>query len=311
MQTPLLEGELLDGDENISTSIPSDLIRRRSSVEAPPPRFQLRKQADSNATTPDWFTQRGATDEIREHLKHLGPSNLASRPRQTRYHAVKIKRGSASPSRSAQTDFESTQSTTDSQRQASIGYQGGIGAGLVNPGTEAKDGAHALKIGYGAINSNESVSKSTSSQQFKELPQVSIPESVHEEHEDQPRSSSPHKTSSRTGSVGSTESRSEFIYHHRGPTRSGSITEQVIDVNGIRKVVLHTNGTSSSEEDGKSSSSHTQVSSPRRNDTDTQIDNTDPANSNSNGKKRRRRKRRGQHVKPAGDEPGETQPLLH
>lgn len=252
---------LLTKDENIDaggtqpSSVPltSELPRRRSSVEAPPPRFQLRKQnGDSNSNTHHtWVTQRGATDEIREHLKHLGPSNLASRPRQTRYHNVKIKRGSTSPSRSAQTDFDSGQSITDSQRHLLAGYQGGIGAGLVNSGAEAKDGAYALRNGYGTIPSPDQLTKGTSAQQYKDLSQFSIPEPVNEEREDQNRSSS-RKGSSGTGSIQSTDSMSVSIYPHRGPTRSGSITEQIVDVNGIRKVVLHTNkGTSSS--DGESS----------------------------------------------------------
>jgi metal transporter CNNM len=39
---------------------------------------------------------------------------------------------------------------------------------------------------------------------------------------------------------------------HRGPARSGSITENIIDVNGIRKVVLQTNSSSSNDEDENS-----------------------------------------------------------
>ena len=34
---------------------------------------------------------RGNMNDMREHLKHLGPSNLASRPKSTRYNTVKIK----------------------------------------------------------------------------------------------------------------------------------------------------------------------------------------------------------------------------
>lgn len=250
----LKKDELLDEGGTQPSSIPltSDLSRRRSSVEAPPPRFQLRKpNGDSTSNTiSTWVTQRGATDEIREHLKHLGPSNLASRPRQTRYHNVKIKRGTTSPSRSAQTDFDSGQSTSDSQRHLLAAYEGGIGAGLVTSGAEAKDGAHALRLGYGTISSSDNLTKSTIAEQYKDLPQVSIPEPLNEEREDQNRSVSTHKESSGTGSIRSTDSGSGSIYRHRGPTRSGSITEQVVDVNGIRKVVLHTNkGTSSSEGD--------------------------------------------------------------
>lgn len=311
---PLGEGQPVDVDEAQSSSAPqtSGLIRRRSSVEAPPPRFQMRRQnADAKNDYSSWFTQRGTTEEIREHLKHLGPSNLASRPRQTRYHAVKIKRGSNSPSRSAQTDVESGQSNSDSQHQGtSVGYQGGIGAGLVSPGVEAKDGAHALKLGYGTIGSEVQGmgAKGASGQPYKDLPQVSIPEAVREEREEQPRSSSTHKSSSPTTSIKSTDSRTEFIYH-RGPTRSGSITEQIVDVNGIRKVVLHTNNTSSSEGEGHPSPRQPHES-PKDGVVDKNDQNSEPTGSSSHSKKRRRRKKRGQNPKAADDGPSEDQPLL-
>ncbi|KAF4759819.1 hypothetical protein HAV15_007713 [Penicillium sp. str.  len=335
----ITDGDLIDVDSTQPSSLPkpSDLIRRRSSVEAPLPRFQLRKtNTDINPDSAnEWVTQVGTTDEIREHLKHLGPSNLASRPRQTRYHAVKIKRNSASPSRSAQTDFESGQSTSDSQKliTSSTGYQGGIGAGLLNSaGTDAKDGAHALKLGYGTMTSQDNVSKGTGAQQYKDLPTVSIPEAVREEHEDQPRSGSTREASSvalhddsenqlRSGSTrkassdeGSVDSPGTpgFIYHHRGPARSGSITEQVVDVNGIRKVVLHANCASSSEGESHPPGHH------RHRDhhhTDGSVLDTDDAKSenpdsgHAKSKKKRRRKKHGKASKSDGG-PSEDQPLL-
>ncbi|CAG7935727.1 unnamed protein product [Penicillium nalgiovense] len=335
----ITDGDLIDVDPTQPSSLPkpSDLIRRRSSVETPLPRFQLRKtNTDINTDSPnESVTQVGTTDEIREHLKHLGPSNLASRPRQTRYHAVKIKRNSTSPSRSAQTDFESGQSTSDSQKliPVSTGYQGGIGAGLLNSaGTDAKDGAHALKLGYGTMASNDSVSKGTFAQQYKDLSQVSIPEAVREEYEDQPRPGSTRAASSvalrvdsenqpRSGSTrkassdeGSVESSGTpgFIYHHRGPARSGSITEQVVDVNGIRKVVLHANCTSSSEGETHPSGHHRHR---EHHPTDGAVHDTDDAKSenpdggHTKSKKKRRRKKHGKASKSDGG-PSEDQPLL-
>ncbi|KAJ5479147.1 hypothetical protein N7530_004656 [Penicillium desertorum] len=314
----ITDGDLIDVDPTQPSSLPkpSDLIRRRSSVDTPLPRFQLRKtNPDINSDSPnESVTQVGTTDEIREHLKHLGPSNLASRPRQTRYHAVKIKRNSTSPSRSAQTDFESGQITSDFQKliPSSTGYQGGIGAGLLNSaGTDAKDGAHALKLGYGTMASNDSVSKGTGAQQYKDLPQVSIPEAVREEHEDQPRSGSTRKASSDEGSVESSGTPS-FIYHHRGPARSGSITEQVVDVNGIRKVVLHANCTSSSEGETYPSGRHRHR---EHHPTDGATHDTDDAKSenpdsgHTKTKKKRRRKKHGKASKSDGG-PSEDQPLL-
>lgn len=336
------DGNLIDADPVQSSSLPkpSDLIRRRSSVEAPLPRFQLRKQHTDTSSNPTdgWVTQVGTTEAIREHLKHLGPSNLASRPRQTRYHAVKIKRNSTSPSRSAQTDFESGHSTSDSQKivPQATAYQGGIGAGLLHSGgPDAKDGAHALKIGYGTISSSDNVSKSTGAQQYKDLPQVSIPEAVCEEHEnqpcsgstreastdlideneDQPRSGSTWKASSTEGSIKSSDSPSNFPYHHRGPARSGSITEQVVDVNGIRKVVLRANCSSSSEGESPHSGHHNpKHSSSGQSHTDgafLETDDAKPQNQDSvltKIKKRRRRKKHAKASKSAG--PTEDQPLL-
>ncbi|CAG7928155.1 unnamed protein product [Penicillium olsonii] len=360
------DGNLIDVDTVKPPSVPkpADLIRRRSSVEAPLPRFQLRKtNADINSnSTNEWVTQMGTTDAIREHLKHLGPSNLASRPRQTRYHAVKIKRNGTSPSRSAQTDHESGQSISDSQKHlpSSAAYQGGIGAGLLNSaGPDAKDGAHALKIGYGTISSSENATKGTSAQQYKDLPHVSIPESVREEHEDQTRSGLTRevcrgdpgsdnyenenqtrsgltrevssvaeyeyehptrsgltpKASSTEGSIKSSDSPTEFPYHHRGPARSGSITEQVVDVNGIRKVVLHANCSSSSEGESQSGHQHSKHSSSGQSHTDGTAPEMDDTQSQaadgmlSKIKKRRRRKKHAKNSKSSGG-PSEEQPLL-
>ncbi|KAJ5991319.1 hypothetical protein N7522_011526 [Penicillium canescens] len=296
--TIVTDGDLIDADPSHPTSTPklSDMVRRRSSVEAPLPRFQLRKaNGEHNTNAADgWVTQMGTTDEIREHLKHLGPSNLASRPRQTRYSAVKIKRGSTSPSRSAQADLESAHSASDSPKiqNISTAYQGGIGAGLLNSaGPDAKDGAHVLKLGYGTMTSNDAMSKGTSAQQYKDLPHVSIPEAVDEEHEDQPPSASTRKSSSGEGSIRSTDSPTCFPYRRRGPARSGSITEQIVDVNGIRKVVLHANPSSSDSEPRPLPES----------------EHTDSAATKS--KKKRRRKKRGNNSK-TDDGPSEGQPLL-
>ena len=275
---------------------------RRLSVEAPLPRFQLRRPtSDKNSDSTDGlFTHRGATDEIRQHLKHLGPSNLASRPRQTRYQNVKIKR-SASPSRSGQTDLESSQSMSDVQpRHNSIGLQGGIGAGLVQSGMDARDGVYAVRAGYGTMNhSNPPADAGT---QTKDGLPISIPEPVHEEQDDHPRSAG-----SRTGSARSIDSQSEHLkpgsYLHRGPARSGSITEQVVDVNGIRKVVLHTTSTSSSESERPRTSENPEF--PVRQEGEI----VDLGNNQSAGNKRRRRRRkRGQG--PKNGESGENTPLL-
>lgn len=279
---------------------------RRSSVEAPLPRFQLRKQqpdkfSDSHEA---WVTQRGATDEIREHLKHLGPSNLASRPRHTRYQSVKIKRASGSPTRSGQTDADSALSTSGSghRRASSLGLPGGIGAGLLQSGgLDARDGAHALRLGYDTMSHHPATDTAT---QTKDVSGISIPEPVREEQDEYGRSAG----SSAAISIWSSDSRSQdrlkpSSYHHQGPARSGSITEQVVDVNGIRKVVLHTTSTSSSDDENG-------AKFPVRQDGAIHDLNDTEMTSTSTSKKRRRRHKRGKSSKGAKDDQEESALLL-
>ncbi|RAH67235.1 putative DUF21 and CBS domain protein (Mam3) [Aspergillus aculeatinus CBS 121060] len=283
---------------------------RRSSVEAPLPRFQFRRpHSDRNSDSTDGLvTQRGATDEIREHLKHLGPSNLASRPRQTRYQSVKIKR-SASPSRSGHTDLESRQSADGLIRSTTSGLQGGLGAGLVQSGMDARDGVYAVRAGYGTLGHGRSLSDTA---RMTDGPALSIPEAVHEEQDDNTRPSTrAQQDNSPAHSFQSTDSElSDRLrpgsYRHKGPARSGSITEQVVDVNGIRKVVLHTTSTatSSSESDTPNATAQTQFP-VQQNGEIVNLGNGD----GSGSKKKRRRKRRG-HGSKSGDLHAEDAPLL-
>src|SRR5947207_686799 len=56
------------------------------------PKATFLKRSTSN-NGDDLIPIRGNVAEMREHLKHLGPWNLAARPKSTRYSAVKIKPG--------------------------------------------------------------------------------------------------------------------------------------------------------------------------------------------------------------------------
>ncbi|RAL16308.1 putative DUF21 and CBS domain protein (Mam3) [Aspergillus homomorphus CBS 101889] len=304
-------GPLIDVEgESTATPTPNGGPKenRRSSVEAPLPRFQFRRpHSDKKSESTDGLvTQRGATDEIREHLKHLGPSNLASRPRQTRYQSVKIKR-SASPSRSGHTDLEYSQSADGLLRSTDPGLQGGIGAGLVQSGMDARDGVYAVRAGYGTLSHGRSLSDTA---RMTDGPALSIPEAVHEEQDDNTRPSTRRQQSnSRSNSLLSSDSElSDRLrpgcYRHKGPARSGSITEQVVDVNGIRKVVLHTTSTSSSEVDTPNASAQPQFP-VRQNGDMVNLGNADASGS----KKKRRRKRRG-HGSKSGDLQSENAPLL-
>merc|ERR1711939_605664 len=58
---------------------------------------------------------RGNMNDMREHLKHLGPSNLASRPKSTRYNTVKIK-SALGPRSESRTDSSIVQEASSGER---------------------------------------------------------------------------------------------------------------------------------------------------------------------------------------------------
>lgn len=290
--------------------------RRTSSITQPPaPRFLLRnKNGELDPAAPNETVTKRGTDEVREHLRHLGPSNLASRPRQTRYQSVKIKAPGCSPTRAGPTDSDSGSRLSGEQIPRStetIGHQGGITAGLLHSaGKDAKDGVRALKFGYGTIGAHEGgnqASKGTQATFNTDLTKLVVPEVENENQaETLQMQSSPLRTPNRSkpSSVHSYETRA--IDHQRapsrisGPARSGSITEQVIDVNGIRKVILQTTSSSSSDTERPTRGSPVDgviEANPS--------DRADGPSTQGSKKKRRRRKR-----KPDGKD-GERQPLLH
>ncbi|KAH8684474.1 hypothetical protein BGZ60DRAFT_466903 [Tricladium varicosporioides] len=202
---------------------------------------------------------RGNVNDMREHLKHLGPSNLASRPKTTRYNTVKIKAGATN------------QSTRSEPRQDSIGHQGliveepyrddpatqgGEGEGLLrSAGRDAKDGVQALQQTYGSFDrSASSISNMASkmSQIYTDGPSQDLyPSTGKEPLSPQRRELSRHNTShsdQSTDTLGSLHSGQNPVRRKRGAARSGSITENIVDSGGIRKVVLEA-GSSSGEGD--------------------------------------------------------------
>jgi metal transporter CNNM len=244
--------------------------------------------------------------EMMAHFKHLGPSNLASKPKQTRYNTVKIKPGSKEDA--VRTHFGHTEEAGGKLPNPSLApRQGATGVGSGKDATNG--GAQTIRAGYGGVDRQnpEMVSDSTQTN-FKDMlfPRYDT------------HSSQAVKCGSQS-TLGSLRSRqsSRSPNRHKGMVRSGSISENVIDVGGIRKVVLET--TSSSEDvdeagaarndksdNGLSSSSHT---GKIKNDSNTNqnnersTDQDDDTAGRSSGKKRRRRKR-----KKADED--ETAPLL-
>ncbi len=195
-----------------------------------------------------------------DHLRHLGPSNLASRPRQTRYNTVKIKPGGGSL---AENVVKAKAGNKDGSplaiATATPAPHGGAGMGLLSSaGKDASDGVLAVQQGYGTIGGTPPKSSSggkTSSGGPSATSQAQSSATIAEDEESllpqlKSRTTTPKERSDSGSTVGSLKWKdvSPRQIRKRGTARSGSITEQIVDLGGVRKVVLET--TSSSEENG-------------------------------------------------------------
>lgn len=103
---------------------------------------------------------RSNTADLRQHLRHLGPSNVASRPKATKYTSVKIKPGVGTipeggvPRPASIMENESNlPGTPHSQANGtSTGAEGGAENGILDAaGKTVKDGTLAVAQNYGAI----------------------------------------------------------------------------------------------------------------------------------------------------------------
>ncbi|KAI2468187.1 DUF21-domain-containing protein [Annulohypoxylon bovei var. microspora] len=184
-------------------------------------------------------------EEMRDHFKHLGPSNPASNPKSTRVSAVKIK--PAAPSTSAarqQSDSITTDNIGDDliavidERSSLLGSQFNV--------RDGKDGIQALQQNYteplSTVNSNGPPEIVTSfdgetSEQITRGTQTKLSAVVKDD------------TSPTKDSTSSFESIHDGIGRRRGHVRSGSITENIIESGGITKVILEASSSLSEAED--------------------------------------------------------------
>ena len=247
-------------------------------VASSPKTHQIPRRTSSLAGFSDResIAKRTETPEMRELLKHLhrGPSNLASRPRQTRYNTVKIKPGIGSVSESTTKD----PGAQDTPRTLSLSTapQGGVGEGLVqSAGKDAKDGVHAVQVGYGSMETPPRTPASPN--KSKDIPASGL--SKRPEHNRQ-------ESAQSESTVGSLPEQTQSPLLKRS-VRSGSITENIIEAGGFKKVVLEL--TSSSEENDKGTNGRVVDGS----DYDRK-ENNKPSDEghDKSGKKKRRRKRK-------------------
>lgn len=276
------ENNLIDIEEDTTLS-PVDLQKKPKNSEYLPPTANNydhsssprrsvpheRRRSSGNSQVGELKVSRRANaGELREHLKHLGPSNLASRPKATRWTSVKIKPGSGADMQAI--NIASGLKTPDRRVAGSASpLCSGIDEGLVQSGgVDAKDGVQAVQQGYGGTSLGSPLGRrppSLASKRIQMSPsrnQSQTPNGGVDEEDGRSRawsrkgrSRSPARSRSES-TIGSLPDRGKNgskspRYTSKGPTRSGSITENVVDSNGIRKVVLEMTSSSSNEEEEK------------------------------------------------------------
>ncbi|EGO54131.1 hypothetical protein NEUTE1DRAFT_124458 [Neurospora tetrasperma FGSC 2508] len=198
-------------------------------------------------------------EELRQHLKHLGPSNPAINPKSTRSTTVKIKPGIAghlSQARAA--------SIADSSAVAETSYEDDETTSLLRPQqSTAKDGIQALTQSYGGVSPATAQLISPAESAVTAVPidmdnsggnQDTVDKSTQTPTRQQRNAATDTASGlSDHGSNGSSDSVASIrdsgpLPHRRGIVRSGSITENIIETRGVRKVVLETNSSNDEEE---------------------------------------------------------------
>lgn len=262
---------------------------------------------------------RGNINDMREHLKHLGPSNLASKPKTTRYNSVKIK---TTPSRSVSSrqDSYAPQESPIIEVPYSDEIQGGEGEGLLRSGgQEAKDGVQALQQGYGSIPRSsplKTMEQQTDGARDNSITIENRPKSGNSS--DRPKTGKSERmivtrqdsqASGKSSDTLASLQEGGFPAIKKGVARSGSITENIIESGGFRKVVLET--TSSEDLEKKAGVKNGKKTSSFLNLLDDQSGSQEDENEEGEGEgqgpkseevKKKRRRTRKKKSKSAGEE---------
>ncbi|CAJ2504783.1 Uu.00g121770.m01.CDS01 [Anthostomella pinea] len=173
-------------------------------------------------------------EDMRDHFKHLGPSNKASNPKATRVSAVKIKPGtSSSPSGQGRTGSVATETTTQDP-DADVNER----TSLLRP--VAKDGIQALHQTYNG----------PSFTNIDGQPKITLQtDGGSETWEQADRSAQSKSQDSNEDDTSPTDgAETDAIGRIKGYARSGSITENIVEAGGVRKVVLEANSVSDLED---------------------------------------------------------------
>ncbi|KAK7967086.1 uncharacterized protein PG986_001363 [Apiospora aurea] len=167
-------------------------------------------------------------EEMRDHFKHLGPSNPASNPRSTKVSAVKIKPGTGGQTRTGSVATENA-----SEHFIPNGDGTNERTSLLKPVITSKDAVQALQQTYGT---------SPAAPQRTGGPTIVVDQDPAEQPERGAQTKDSQQDDDSSPTVASNSSIGSLLADRRalrrGNVRSGSITENVVEAGGIRKVVL-------------------------------------------------------------------------
>lgn len=319
------EDNLIDLSEANGAPMVKSLTNGDSRAESPvvhfstSPKTTFMRRASAGADG-NPIQVRGNFHDMREHLKHLGPSNHASRPKTTRFNTVKIKSAQSttrSDSRTESHGYQDSHGYRDSiDERIDLSTQGGEGEGLLrSAGMDAKDGVQAVQQGYGSFDRSSPSRHSQKENNYVDGPPTETnvlsgkngASDYVDGHEITKQNSQDSKKSDDTlGSLPSS-TRSQSFRRKTGIARSGSITENIIEAGGIRKVVLETNSSSDEQrEDGeanKGGSMSNPMSLPSAADGNTSsVDGQEDNQGSSTGAKKKRRRNRKKKPKTSGED---------
>ncbi len=222
--------------------------------------FLMRRRSVDGQAMKAGIPVRANIQEMREHLKHLGPSNPATNPKGTRSTTVKIKPGigpgSPSQPRAVTVGEILEDAAADGEDETTS---------LLRPQLSGKDGVQALKLSYGSTTDQDAAPAVSADAGIDTLATVvealpaalgTIETDTQTSSKAYPHEPSPSRPSSSEGSGQSSPTvRRQYV-------RSGSITENVIESRGVRKVVLETSSSTAEAEFGIAGSGSSGPASP-------------------------------------------------
>ena len=290
-----------------------------------------RKSSTSGSTDLSSMPIRSGTPELRQHLRHLGPSNVASRPRQTKYSSVKIKPGVG-------TIPENTTTMPQSTEPLPSAPEGGVGEGLVADSAQAaSDGVQALSQSYGTMRTDPSPlqndttngNRSHGSQEnraevFNQSdPHLNTPKKIvvdmrppsqQSNHDSQdPQSQDDLLDPDKLGELRHHDRQKSGRSGRSAGKRSGSITENVVEQDGVKKIVLEFMGSdneAAGEADGNASDEATLEATDEAEEGGVGVELGSAQSGNGGTEAKKKRKKRGKKKGKNRSVSPEKRPLL-